>query len=622
MAQDVLGKVVRIDDTSYNPDGAKVEVWTKGRHKYIKWYRDEKNGLISTENYIEGDKISASLSDDEVLTNWLAQYEKRSKVTSSVKAYKIIQDPYDEKPVLTRTYGGKSPYYLNNGCYVTIKWIGQLPNPEFTIGSYSTADDAEAAGDDKSPKRWLSNTTNLQLGYKIIEDAEITSSVDDSSNLNTLLPISTWKDSSGNFDRPQVSGKVAKVFLPDGVKEEGEYLACTRGFGSSILAYNTKTVPENQEFKDFVYNGILQSGAPNNQLKSFRYDDSDSDILKRIIQSFVYQVKQLHGVSDYDLKLCSPDSATCSVIEYKSPLKGKDNTLDETISENPVISGSPSNTSQLIKLIVFGLPEQIVVDAKTDLPEFKVYCNELPPDENNIDDFESLGEEYTETGFMGLEELGITAQVWSEQDSNSKNQEDSVNNGGEIGNPANIKPYSSFNQLIDLAGDCARELGKNPRVNATNMKMSYKDGVHGLCPQGTQAVLYALTGVKSLGQLSGNADWFSFKSPTIPAGGDFKGNFANTGYFNQKVKISQLNGSWKGTYLTDKKQWQVGDVIAMGYTSRSYGHIQVWTGYSWMSDFKQGDAIQQRHVDPESVALWRLNEKGVAAVNKQSNKLA
>ena len=152
------------------------------------------------------------------------------------------------------------------------------------------------------------------------------------------------------------------------------------------------------------------------------------------------------------------------------------------------------------------------------------------------------------------------------------------------------------------------------------MRKGYTKGIHGLCPQGTQAVLYALTGIKSLGQISGNADWFSFKNPSTGGG---RSSFSQTGYFNDKIKISQSGTSWKGTYITDKTQWQVGDVIAMGYTDgKPYGHIQVWTGFSWMSDFKQGNAIQQNHVDTNSVALWRLNDKGIAAVKKQQGQVA
>ena len=205
----------------------------------------------------------------------------------------------------------------------------------------------------------------------------------------------------------------------------------------------------------------------------------------------------------------------------------------------------------------------------------------------------------------------------------SKGQQDSNSNENSTppGTPVNIKPVSSFEALIDLAGQCARELGKGAKVNAENMKKGYKKELHGLCPQGTQAVLYALTGVKQLGLISGNADWFSF-GPTSPAGSDNKSSFSKTGYYNDKIKITQQNGkNWIGTYLdsSSKSMWQIGDVIAMAYSASAYGHIQVWTGYSWMSDFKQGNFIQQGRVNPNSVALWRMNDKGIAALKKQNS---
>ena len=55
----------------------------------------------------------------------------------------------------------------------------------------------------------------------------------------------------------------------------------------------------------------------------------------------------------------------------------------------------------------------------------------------------------------------------------------------------------------------------------------------------------------------------------------------------------------------------------MGYTDgKPYGHIQVWTGWKWVSDFTQ-NAVQQRKVDFNTIALWRLNENGKAAVASQ-----
>ena len=154
--------------------------------------------------------------------------------------------------------------------------------------------------------------------------------------------------------------------------------------------------------------------------------------------------------------------------------------------------------------------------------------------------------------------------------------------------------------------------------------MGYKKGIHGLCPQGTQAVLVALTGIKELGLISGNADWFSFKSPATGGspygvGKGFDKSINGKSYYGPKTRINQVNGSWKGTYLQNSSMWQVGDIIACGYLGgKKYGHIQIWIGYAWMSDFEQ-NTIQQKNVDPNTVALWRLNQNGLSLIkNKKS----
>jgi hypothetical protein len=38
-----------------------------------------------------------------------------------------------------------------------------------------------------------------------------------------------------------------------------------------------------------------------------------------------------------------------------------------------------------------------------------------------------------------------------------------------------------------------------------------------------------------------------------------------------------------------------------------------------MSDFKQGKSIQQKSVDVNTVALWRLNQNGLEAVKSQNS---
>jgi hypothetical protein len=454
--------------------------------------------------------------------------------------------------------------------------------------------------------------------------------------------------SAGYRDKPTVQDKFVSVTMPPGFTENGgkgylEWVGVGEGKG---LVYST--APKGTT--SFT-TGINRRGEGITEernvtvLNNFTDYAKDDYILDFIINGYKGQVSNVYNISmyDYALKVCFPDTGTCSSIPYKSPIVN----LSEVGTTPSVITDVPVLTPKKVKLNVFGLPGvtslsgetdgSIKVKTKVSLPDFTVYLGDPPgptaSDASGLnpsglveDDVENP-DPYEETAFSGKEEeTGITPKVWQIQDDVSKGQQDSnsAENATPPGAPVEIKPVSSFDALIDLAGKCARELGKGARVNAENMKKGYTKGIHGLCPQGTQAVLYALTGVKAVGQISGNADWFSF-GPTNPSGSDNKSSFSKTGYYKDKTKITQINGSWKGTYLhkDSKSQWQVGDVIAMAYSGgKDYGHIQVWTGYSWMSDFKQGNSIQQNHVNPDSVALWRLSDKGIAAIKKQNSNLA
>lgn len=174
--------------------------------------------------------------------------------------------------------------------------------------------------------------------------------------------------------------------------------------------------------------------------------------------------------------------------------------------------------------------------------------------------------------------------------------------------------YSTLDKLLRIAGKLAPKLGKNLRVRYENLKSGYINGVHGLCPQGTQCVVAALTGIEQLGRISGHADWFSFKNPGTDTNGPDKSTFVKPiggiTYYNNKVRVGN-------DYINNPSQWQVGDVIAMGYTGgKKYGHIQVWTGWAWVSDFTQRQ-IQKSKVDLTTIALWRLNQNGLDAVKSQ-----
>jgi len=516
---DELLKSVRLTDN------IKLDVFKQGRRRKYVIFHDENN--------TKSEKYDATLSDDQVIEESLIIYNQRNN-----KSYKIIQDPYKD-PFLQRTYGSGSPFYLNNGCFVSIYWY-DVDN--FIITS----------------KEDNASSSDLFVNYKEVSIIKTT-----------------------NIDNNGVKIVLTNIGL--------EYLS---------------TVSVNKTIDKIIKYGSTMK---------------DIDIIESVINQFISQVRSINGITNYDLKLCNPSNESNKTIEYIDPIYPIKKTFDQSISEET--PKSPTQSTPKNKLIIDGLPKEIKIKAKENLPIFTVWTALIPKNNDYYTELGDLDEEYLESSYQGLEETGIDFESWKIQDNISNSQEDCVNYVEVGGDPADVKPYSSLDGLLQLAGKCARELGKNPKVKYENLRSGYKKGIHGLCPQGTLSVLYALTGVKSLGKLIGNADWFSFKSPTNPSGGDFKGDLSKTGYYNQKVKITQIDGSWKGTYLhnNSKKQWQIGDIVSMGYINgKNYGHIQIWTGYCWMSDFKQ-NSIQQNNVDVNSVALWRLNSKGIEAVNKQKN---
>lgn len=663
-------------------DNIKLELY-EGRKKYVQiWdptgnntYNEGDGGPSGIKSPEKSKNFQSAEDDNNVIhlgiedSQIVEYYRLKAKRTTQGKLVDIkpyftyLQDPFSETPPPKRIYGGgglgtpevdnvgPTPYYLNNGCKVNIKWTGKVPNPDFNPGTFSTPSEAEDYNQSLKPKGPL----------RFLKDKPILSD-EDESNVDknpSLRPQSEWILENGGYDnndgitysvnyrdKPIVQDKFVSITLPTGFTENGGkgylewvgsgegkglvYSTAPKGTFTQVTGVNSRGEGVGEEFNISVLN---------------KFPDyyKDEDILKSIINGYVQQVANLFNTSaDYPLKVCFPDTGTCSPIPYKSPLSKEEAPGVTPSAIVPVVPLLPKK----VKLNVFGLPGvtslsgetdgTIKVKVKVSLPDFTVYLGDPPGSTNSnasgLNPFGSVEDDvenpdpYEEGAFAGQEEQkqsGLTVVVWKEQDSVSKGQQDSNSpeNSTPPGTPVNIKPVSSFEALIDLAGQCARELGKNTRVNAVNMKLSYKDGIHGLCPQGTQAVLYALSGLKSIGQISGNADWFSF-GPTNPSGSDNKGSFSKSGYFNDKIKITQQNGkNWIGTYLDPKSQsmWQVGDVIAMAYAVGEYGHIQVWTGYSWMSDFKQGIYIQQRRVDPNSVALWRMNDKGIAALKKQNS---
>ena len=205
--------------------------------------------------------------------------------------------------------------------------------------------------------------------------------------------------------------------------------------------------------------------------------------------------------------------------------------------------------------------------------------------------------------------------------------------------PEEIKSgYETVQELLEVAGKWARTLGKNARVKYSNLISGYIKGTHGLCAAGVKCVVCAMLGLKELGIPSSpsegvNANDFSFKSG---ANGNFAKSIGGKKYYNGKIKIeipfkeiTNKKGqkvkvrNYLDCYIGDSSQWRTGDILALDYSEasgRPYGHIQIYTGFSWQCDYKQNGVNGLTIANPETFALWRLNDNGAAQLKYYASK--
>ena len=399
---------------------------------------------------------------------------------------------------------------------------------------------------------------------------------------------------------------------------DGNELKIQKGQTQSTKSSITKTAEvfySSEENKILKLTSMGLESNTDSILNEFSGTVDDKDIIETILYQWKRQVPNYNS-----LDLCEPNNEFCELIDFIDPTEELEESEPE--EDNKLVSEDPIADDK-IKLS-FEIDTNLKIKPREDF-SFKLFIGEPPEDPNlagfdfgeDEQDLSLLGEEFTEADFDGLPESEFLLQ-----NDIANNQEDY--DSGQItplSDKVSIPLSKNLDSLLRSAGQNARILGLNSKVNYENLRSGYIKGIHGLCPQGTRAVLVALTGIKELGSIKGNADWFSFKEPATGGmpwkkGLGFDKPINGKSYYNEKVRISQINGSWKGTYLQSSNQWQVGDIIACGYVNgKKYGHIQIWTGYAWLSDFKQ-NAIQQRNVDPNTVALWRLNENGLNIIKQ------
>ena len=385
---DQLLKSVRITDS------IKVEVYQQGkRRKYALFYDSQNpkiNNIRRNNDNTKSKKYDVSLTDDQVIEEALKSYNDQFSDGRTV--YKVEQDPYKEVP--KRIYGSsETPYYLNNGCKMTIEWFGYKPNPFFSLGTSSTAKEAEEFNKSQfaldSSKRYIP---------RWLKDVNITSDYD-VTELYSMAPFSTWIVPTGEInqsslkmipnyrDSSQVTKKQITIYMPEGFTENG---------GVGYIIWSDK--------------GELEYWGGKRDNDNFSLSN-DEDIVSQVIQKFKSMVTKLHGISDYDLKLCSIDTEYCKLIDYKSPLEAPNNTPQQAaINDTPP---GPSHSNTKIKLNILGLFDGggavgitssfFEIKAKTNMPTFTVWTGEVPKTEeiDVFDDLSELDPEYIETDFQG-----------------------------------------------------------------------------------------------------------------------------------------------------------------------------------------------------------------------------
>lgn len=166
--------------------------------------------------------------------------------------------------------------------------------------------------------------------------------------------------------------------------------------------------------------------------------------------------------------------------------------------------------------------------------------------------------------------------------------------------PANIQ------DLQGLYNEAANWVGNDARGEKCKDSYSTNRGP-GNCLRGSQGILGALTGHPRFN--AGKAGGLGESASVYSAGGQ---NFTSTGLFESPQSLPT-------NYSSDSSQWQVGDTVVCGGGDEGYGHIQVWTGKAWVSDFTQKGIIQQSNY--KNFVLHRPNATGQARISERASSL-
>jgi hypothetical protein len=253
-----------------------------------------------------------------------------------------------------------------------------------------------------------------------------------------------------------------------------------------------------------------------------------------------------------------------------------------------------------------------------ELPQDEYYEETLPPEYSEAaiyQDAEIATSQVEEDMADAIDEALVEQKIMPEGP-----KEEDIKNG-----------FSTLKELLKVADAWARNLQKNVKLKYENWIIGYDKEKHGLCAAGVKALVSAMLGIRGFGSMGGNANDYSFKSS---AGESFAKSINGKKYYNDKIKINvpytEVTNkktkttikvpNYAATYIGDSAQWKIGDIVAFDYVSKPYGHIQIWTGWKWVSDHTQTRICALTKANPETIALWRYNDEGFKKFQEYSSK--
>jgi hypothetical protein len=473
-------KRVPTTEESTGTSDIKVTLYEKGRRKRIvKGFSLDSNSEEVVEIWKElkydgeryENQTDNQIIDDFIRVKTLAERPQGDKIKIGFPPkdetfYQILQDPFDKKIPLDRSFGF-DPYYLNNGAELYIKWFKpNITEIEWDFYNATPTGSMSATGSvvikiqtnelDRQPLFFTYSSANnpiqngvtpsymdIEMYWNSVTSGGITQIAGLSANgVQYMLP-------GENFVNPEdltiQGGKQYSKSIYDGGKiyttenlknvppdivrrievyppkdSEGKFVekpwAIEKSTNDSMtdvkLSYisdiSTRIDLDYKYFKDeLALNRLQYVGLSTAGTQSYL---RDFDLIGDILQ---YWKKK---VPNYEkLEVCSPDNLSCSITKYISPIDPVVDDIVELANVTPGLSPSiPGQTPSLPtkQKLNFIFPENFEIIERVAVPEFKIFVGDPPVLEIDgefiAEDFDvdvsELDDEYKEGYYEGPEE--------------------------------------------------------------------------------------------------------------------------------------------------------------------------------------------------------------------------